>query len=83
MKYAGHYLRLGKFRMKYPLLDIRNGKVCHVSLFTEEAENTIFINGTILLKHNDFLSFDEDELQDVDLNFLRQIINNRKVELVL
>lgn len=76
--YASHYLRLGDFVVPYPLLFLRDGKLLTLSLFTEEIESTIFIDGVIRLRHSDFpenVELADEDCVRIDLSTLQVFLS--------
>lgn len=82
--YAAHSLRLGQYRLKYPLIRVADGLLLSIEHFTEEVERVSFINGVIHLRHRDFPE-DMAELQDISLDALLALLgtNLSEVELSL
>lgn len=57
LRYAAHYLRIGRKQVANPLLTLYADGKCSLELFSHEVERTIFCNGTIVL-YNDAYPLD-------------------------
>lgn len=58
-RYAAHYLRLGSSITMYPLLEVEEGRIVSLTIFTEEQEGIIFLNGIIQLVSEGEMPFDD------------------------
>lgn len=71
--YAAHYLRLGDYALRYPLLSLEGVRVISLGRFTEERESTIFLDGILHLEHSTYPETEGAELSQLRLVELEEL----------
>lgn len=74
-RYASHYLRLGIYRVRFPLIELKNGRLSGLSVFEKECANTLFINGEIVLQHTNYPIPKPLETHDITISELYMLLN--------
>ena len=76
-RYAAHRLRIGNRILLSPYIELQSGTPLHVALFEEELERTIFLSGTIVLYHPNYVvdrDIEDDACAQISLeNLLMEI----------
>ena len=70
-RYAAHYLKLGSSITMYPLLEVEEGRIVSLTIFIEEQEGIIFLNGVIQLVPEGEVTL--DNIDPTSLNLLTSV----------